>query len=178
MSRVSRGHAMNMPSASFHGGFMEYPKHLTFDGLEVGSLGYRRMANRRYYFRNTESEKIRSNEWRKNNLDKYKDWADKNKERIRANSRKAEYNLLPEDYERKKIEQGNKCAICKSEVDLLVVDHDHSCCSRRRGANRKTCGKCNRGLLCRSCNTMIGLAKESKIILSNAIEYLRSYNVS
>lgn len=70
-----------------------------------------------------------------------------------------------------KAEQGDRCLICGNKPHLLVVDHDHKCCPQRH----KTCGKCVRGLLCRSCNTLIGLAKESEEVLSKAIEYLQSY---
>jgi hypothetical protein len=128
-------------------------------------------ASRKYYQRNKEAEKARAKKWRKDNPVWYAKYVEKNREKLRAASRKFEYNISPEQYEAKKAEQGNVCAICKKESDLLVVDHNHSCCSQRR-----TCGKCNRGLLCRSCNTLIGLAEESKEILSNAIEYLRGYS--
>jgi Recombination endonuclease VII len=128
-------------------------------------------ASRKYYQRNKEAEKARAKKWRKDNPVWYAKYVEKNREKLRAASRKFEYNISPEQYETKKAEQGGVCAICKKESDLLVVDHNHSCCSQRR-----TCGKCNRGLLCRSCNTLIGLAEESKEILSNAIEYLRGYS--
>lgn len=155
---------------------MKYPPELSYEGLEVGSTEYVRVANRRYYFRNTEKEKKRSKKWREQNQEKHKSWVEKNKERIRANGRKAEYNITSEQYEQKKKEQNHRCAICRVKVDLLVVDHDHKCCPRKKGPNRKTCGKCNRGLLCRSCNTLIGLAKESSKILKSAIKYLKEYN--
>jgi Recombination endonuclease VII len=128
-------------------------------------------ANRKFYEKNKEAEKERTKKWRRENPDWYAKYVRKNREKLRAASRKFEYNISPEQYETKKAEQGGVCAICKKESDLLVVDHNHSCCSQRR-----TCGKCNRGLLCRSCNTLIGLAEESKEILSNAIEYLRGYS--
>ena len=127
-------------------------------------------ANRRYYEKNREKEKARASKWRKENQEWYKAYVEKNRERIRGNSRKFEYSITPEEYERKKAEQGGKCAICRQETDLLVVDHAHSCCS-----DRKTCGNCNRGLLCRSCNTAIGLLKESVEIFNNAIQYLKGY---
>lgn len=127
-------------------------------------------ASRAFYERNKESEKERAKKWRKDNPEKYAAWAEKNKEKRQAASRKYEYSMTPEQYESKKAEQNGKCAICKQETDILVVDHNHSCCSKRR-----TCGKCNRGLLCRSCNTLIGLAEESAKILSSAIEYLKGY---
>lgn len=146
---------------------MELP---SFEGLEVGSPEYTRVANKRFYIRNKEAEKARTKKWRQENPEKYAAWADKNKEKRQAASRKYEYNIAPQEYERKKAEQHNKCAICRQEADLLVVDHRHACCSTRR-----TCGKCNRGLLCRSCNTAIGLLKESEEIFRNAIEYLKGY---
>lgn len=129
-----------------------------------------RAANRRYYEKNKEKEKARATAWRRNNQDWYKAYVEKNREKLRAASRKFEYNISPEEYEQKKTKQNGKCAICKQETDILVVDHNHSCCSERR-----TCGKCNRGLLCRSCNTLIGLAEESAEILSSAIQYLKGY---
>jgi len=133
-------------------------------------------ASRRYYENNKETEKARAKKWRQDNPDKYKTWAEKNIEKRRAASRRYEYNISPEEYERKKAEQHNKCAICRQETDLLVVDHNHKCCPPRKSrAKYKTCGKCNRGLLCRSCNTAIGLLRESEQILSNAIEYLKGY---
>lgn len=39
---------------------MELPENLSFEGLEVDSLEYKRMANRRYYYRHKESEKVRT----------------------------------------------------------------------------------------------------------------------
>ena len=147
---------------------MELP---SFEGLEINSPEYKRVANRRFYLRNKETEKARAKKWKHDNPEKHKAWVEKNKEKLRAASRQYEYNISPEEYEAKKAEQDNKCAICKKESDLLVVDHNHSCCSQR-----KTCGQCNRGLLCRSCNTLIGLAGESIEVLNNAIEYLRGYS--
>ena len=136
----------------------------------MSTIEARRAANRRFYQRHKEEEKTRSKKWRQENLDKYNMWAEKNKEKRRAASRKFEYNITSEEYEQKKTEQGGKCAICNQLVDLLVVDHDHLCCSKRR-----TCGNCNRGLLCRSCNTLIGLAGESIDVLLSAIKYLQKY---
>ena len=56
--------------------------------------------------------------------------------------------------EEKLKEQSGHCALCETVDDgnrRLNIDHDHSCCS-----GRNNCSKCNRGLLCNSCNQRIG----------------------
>lgn len=60
--------------------------------------------------------------------------------------------------------QANKCRICDNQSEApdggsLVVDHCHT-----TGAVR--------GLLCNSCNWMLGLARDNPGILSRAIAYL------
>ncbi len=70
--------------------------------------------------------------------------------------------------------QGNACFICDtaftgSRKTTVHVDHDHSCCE-----SVPTCGKCNRGLICGNCNTMLGMAKDNASILEKAANYLRT----
>ena len=81
------------------------------------------------------------------------------------------YGMTPEDYFEMLRAQGGKCAICGTEEcgtgARFSVDHDHSCCEKP-----KTCGRCNRGLLCRTCNVGIGNLQDSIEILKNAITYL------
>ena len=77
---------------------------------------------------------------------------------------KYKYGITIEEYNEKLERQGNGCAICKDEKpggghNNLYVDHNH-----------KT-GKV-RGLLCRSCNLMIGHAKDDTQLLATAINYL------
>jgi len=73
------------------------------------------------------------------------------------------YNILLEA-------QNNVCAICKKPPTnkhkydkILYVDHDH-----------KT-GKV-RGLLCSSCNTLLGFAKDKASLLREAAIYLEKYD--
>jgi hypothetical protein len=146
---------------------MELP---SFEGLKVNSLEYKRVANRRFYLRNKEAEKVRSKAWRKANPEKYAAYVEKNRTRIQANSRRHEYKITEEQFQQKMVEQDNKCAICGKPLVRPVVDHNHSCCSQR-----KTCGNCNRGILCQGCNTIIGLAQDSVEVLSSAIQYLKGY---
>lgn len=85
--------------------------------------------------------------------------ADKRNRNLKTN-----YGITEKDYQEMMIEQNYSCAICGiNQSDLgykLYVDHDH-----------KT-GKV-RGLLCKHCNSGIGLFKDNKNILSKAIDYLR-----
>jgi hypothetical protein len=62
----------------------------------------------------------------------------------------------------KLIEQEHKCAICRRTPKRLVVDHDHD-----DGQNR--------GLLCSSCNSGIGMLKDDIALLRAAVAYLESY---
>lgn len=66
--------------------------------------------------------------------------------------------------------QEGRCAICQTKRPLkgqFDVDHDHSCCPGVRA-----CGKCIRGLLCRKCNMILGLAKDNPLLLRRAAAYL------
>lgn len=67
-----------------------------------------------------------------------------------------------------KLQNGN-CDIC-GKFGQLNRDHDHSCCEQRSFWDR--CGKCERGLLCNSCNMFLGQINDSPETLQNAINYL------
>lgn len=74
------------------------------------------------------------------------------------------YGMSLSDYERLLQAQGMSCAICRTKspggLGRFHVDHCHST------------GRI-RGLLCHSCNTGLGLFKDSDVNLRRAIEYLR-----
>lgn len=74
------------------------------------------------------------------------------------------YGIDLQEYERMLSDQGGKCAICDAPPngDSLSVDHCHS-----SGAVR--------GLLCVSCNQMLGYAKDKPTTLERAIAYLARY---
>lgn len=59
------------------------------------------------------------------------------------------------------------CEICGAG-GKIHVDHDHACCP-----GKISCGKCVRGYLCLSCNTLLGKAKDSPALLQSLIEYLQ-----
>jgi hypothetical protein len=77
------------------------------------------------------------------------------------------YGLTPEQYDEMFAKQNGCCAICgkhqKRFKQTLNVDHNH------------ITGKI-RELLCHSCNSAIGLMKDSKIMLNKALLYLEKHN--
>lgn len=80
---------------------------------------------------------------------------------------KAKYGLLTnEHYEALMAKQGGRCALCRAEKcwrwEILSIDHDHD-----TGALR--------GLLCHSCNLMLGYAKDDPDVLERAAAYLRAH---
>jgi Autographiviridae endonuclease VII len=74
----------------------------------------------------------------------------------------AVYGVDPDWYDRTMQAQGGRCAICPRvlEGSLIVVDHDHETGEVR-------------GLLCRFCNTGIGMLGDDPDVLDRAVEYLR-----
>ena len=103
----------------------------------------------------------------------------KEKQKNRWNSRtpkkrleqhlKYKYGVTISKLEKTLKEQNNNCAICKSELPDLLVYED-----RRRGYaidHNHDNGEF-RGVLCLTCNTLLGMAKDNKDILLAAIDYL------
>jgi hypothetical protein len=137
---------------------------------EVGSPEYSRAANRNYYERHKEEEKARTSKWRKDNWTWWQNYCEENKDSRAAASRKHYYGITKEEFDSKMTAQNSECAICHKPFVRPSLDHDHACCP-----GKKSCGKCIRGILCQGCNTIIGLAQDSVVILSNAIKYLKGY---
>jgi len=74
-----------------------------------------------------------------------------------------------EDYYRMMAEQKERCKICNIHIDevkddFLCVDH---------------CHKLNlvRGLLCRKCNTAIGMLDDKPALLKRAAEYVKFFGL-
>ena len=84
------------------------------------------------------------------------------KQETKVKNRKAnlkrKYNLTLEGYDDILKNQNYSCKICSDENDL-VVDHCHDTGSVR-------------GILCRKCNSGLGMFKDDKILLQNATDYL------
>lgn len=72
----------------------------------------------------------------------------------------ARRGITEEQYEQMRQAQGYACAICRLvPEEVLFIDHDHA-----TGVVR--------GLLCRGCNSGIGMLKDKAEFLSAAITYL------
>jgi hypothetical protein len=120
--------------------------------------------NKRFYDSHREDELTRNREY-------YGPYYRKNKDRILAVHRSRRHGLTQEQYDAKKAKQDNRCAVCHKEFEGTPhIDHNHACCPPLR-----SCDKCRRGLLCEDCNLGLGRFKDSIIILTNAIEYLKGY---
>lgn len=93
-----------------------------------------------------------------------REWRKKNPGLVKNNYLRKVYGITLEDYNTMHASQGGKCAICKGEEsngEALAVDHCHET------------GRI-RGLLCRWCNKMLGLSKDSADVLFAAIQYLKN----
>jgi len=116
------------------------------------------------------SEKRREylRKWRKKNpqyLERTRRWRAENRAHLRAYNLLYRYGLTEAEYQKMAEGQEHCCKICQRPAQLeqhgkLHVDH-------LKGT------KVVRGLLCRACNTAIGLFQEKPSVLAAAIEYLR-----
>lgn len=126
--------------------------------------------DKRYYNLNCDKKKKAAKDWSDGNKERAKayrkEWRARNKEWVRTRNWIACLRLKGmslEQYESLLLAQNECCAICnvhKSNWNIpLCVDHDH--------ATNKI-----RGLLCRSCNSALGLFGDNPINLRNAATYL------
>jgi hypothetical protein len=108
-----------------------------------------------------------------NNSDKMgkaaKEHYEKNRATVRNRHLKKLYGIDLTHYDDMRKQQMFSCLICKEHEDTLkrglYVDHCH------------TTGKV-RGLLCQSCNFLLGMAKDDQNILKQAIKYLDDHTSS
>lgn len=76
------------------------------------------------------------------------------------------YGLTPAEFNDMLWKQGYRCLLCDDKFDNTHAPHlDH---------NHKT--EKIRGILCRHCNTGLGLFRDSVIRLKQAIDYLEKYD--
>jgi hypothetical protein len=80
------------------------------------------------------------------------------------------YNITQHQLDRLLEAQEFACGMCLEpfgENRAIFIDHDHACCQEEK----RSCGRCIRGLLCLDCNTTLGKI-ERKLHLAQA--YLAS----
>jgi hypothetical protein len=150
-ARVCRGCGELKPFADF------YRCHTGSNGHQarckpcMSEKGREHIRQRKYYYKDVEKTRILA---RKR----------KTAERCRQYVLKSKYNLTPEAWIAMFDAQGNKCAICGTTEPGTKhakwdTDHNHAT------------GKV-RGILCAACNRLLGSARDSQRVLSNAINYL------
>lgn len=127
-------------------------------------------ASREWYSRNKDRVAVRTKEYNKRNRERirgiankyHKKFPDKRPKWARTAYIKREYGIKDEQYKQLLQSQYGICAICclLSPNGHFDIDHCHKS------------GKI-RGLLCRKCNTGIGLLGENVENLTRAIEYIK-----
>lgn len=120
----------------------------------------------------------RARKWALDNPDRVKQLQRTSRRRRRLVVWRWKYGMSIAEFEALWNFQGGRCAGCGLPIDMydpdssIHVDHDHACCGFRPSQGHRLCGKCVRGLLCRSCNTALGLVKDDPAVLLRLAEYL------
>ena len=98
----------------------------------------------------------------------------KGKAAVRRYQLKSQFGITPEEYDAILLTQGGGCFIChrkdggyvrNGRIARLAVDHDHE-----TGMVR--------GILCKQCNQLLGMANDDPEILRAAIVYLEHMKVA
>jgi hypothetical protein len=147
-----------------------------------------KVAQDRWEEENQEERNVYRTKWAKDH--RFKNYTDSRAYEFAREMKK--YGTTVEWYLGRLIEQCGVCAICKhlshhhGTIQRLQVDHNHDCCDTKA----KSCGKCNRGLLCADCNirlsyleaildeTYMRMEAYDGTWLEKAIKYLDSYKGS
>lgn len=90
---------------------------------------------------------------------------------VRWRTIKATYGIGRDEWGVLFAAQKEACALCgepeSTENRKLSIDHDHSCCGKTLA-----CKKCIRGLLCGTCNRLIGLIEAKPALVERFVDYL------
>src|SRR6201999_3918474 len=87
------------------------------------------------------------------------------------------WRITPEQWAQALADQGGACACCRRPLLAradMNMDHTHNC--PNGCVKPPTCGKCNRGILCRECNLGLGHFHDDVGRLIAAIEYLHRWH--
>lgn len=99
-----------------------------------------------------------------------KAWRHRNPDKARSNDLKKMYGITLAEYEQMLEAQGGGCAICGGQE---TAAHKTTQLKRRLAVDHCHVTKKVRGILCTSCNTVLGNAKDDIDILLKAVEYLQ-----
>lgn len=132
----------------------------------------RKEYDKKYYLKNKEKILEAGKEWSKNNRDVWKRYYEKNKEKINKQKRENWVKRYGIDIDQKKEmfdSQLGHCFLCNKKLSLdkkgCCIDHDH-----------KT-GKV-RGILCSSCNCMLGYAHDNPEVLRKGATYVEYHSLT
>jgi len=97
--------------------------------------------------------------WSSENEDKVREYRAKDKWTLKK--RCARRGITPAEFWDMYDSQDGECAICFKDIEpeVSAIDHNHDTDEVR-------------GILCKTCNRALGMFKDSKEVLTNAIEYL------
>ena len=151
--------------------FGKYRKNA--DGLNTECKLCNAARAKKWAFDNKAKNIMKATTWNKENRNRHNEisvkWNSKNKRKKKNTHLQKHFGISIEEYETLFNIQEGKCAICgntESTIDkrsnmpkMLSVDHDH------------VTGKI-RGLLCQTCNLVLGLFKDSLDKFEKAIVYL------
>lgn len=117
---------------------------------------------REWYQRNRERVDAKNKAWVEANRERAaghaKKWKLANPEKVKSAKYLALYGITSEQVRALEIHQQGECRLCGVKAKL-VVDHNH------------TTGEV-RSLLCKNCNTGLGMLQDSSILLRLAASYL------
>lgn len=136
-----------------------------------------RLVQKKYYVSNKSKIDLLNKKWRLDNseciAERARQYYIDNKETLQykylvENGRLKKYNLTIHTYLELLVSQDHKCSICEIDlVDLpkndVHIDHCHE-----KGIVR--------GVLCRGCNTGLGMFKDNKTALLAAVAYLEKHD--
>ncbi len=130
---------------------------------------YMREYSKKYRAANIEKARKANREWYERNREKQVAYGRTRYLEKRESHLKIKYGISMDDYKVLHAAQGGRCAICavdktngRGGPSLFHVDH----CHRTKRV---------RGLLCNSCNRMIGLGKDDPAILRAGADYVERH---
>jgi hypothetical protein len=101
--------------------------------------------------------------------------ARRRREAARKHHLKTRHRMTPEQYAELLAMQSGLCCLClraRGVSRALSVDHDHYKAQFHNHPNEESCERCWRGLLCSTCNKMLGHGRDDVEFFYRAIDYL------